>query len=116
MNNVVISGVVFNDVNVRPVQKTKVANFSLLKKDDKNNIYIQCEAWGALATEVDESMRKGDAVVISGSLRQDSYEKDGEKKVIYKIRLNNFSKGDLTDKVEAKSPVTADVDSDVVPF
>jgi single-stranded DNA-binding protein len=39
-----------------------------------------------------ESFKKGDLVMVEGSLRNDTWEKDGVKHSSLKVRVNNFSK------------------------
>jgi single-stranded DNA-binding protein len=41
---------------------------------------------------ISESFKKGDLVMVEGSLRNDSWEKDGVKHSSLKVRVNNFSK------------------------
>ena len=52
-----------------------------------------------------ESFKKGDLVMIEGSLRNDTWEKDGVKHSSLKVRVNNFSK--IT-KLSRKSQSNAD--------
>lgn len=82
-------------------KKTSVVNFTVAtsreftKADgsqDKITSFIQCEAWDSGAEAVAESLKKGDPVIIEGSLRNDSWEKDGVKHSTLKVRVNNFAK------------------------
>ena len=59
---------------------------------DKITSFISCEAWDTGAEMISESLKKGDLVMIEGSLRNDSWEKDGVKHNTLKVRVNNFSK------------------------
>ena len=54
--------------------------------------FINCEAWDTGADIISSSFRKGDLVLVEGSLRNDSWEKDGVKHSSLKVRVNNFSK------------------------
>ena len=49
-------------------------------------------AKGGVKNKVAESFKKGDLVMVEGSLRNDSWEKDGVKHNSFKVRVNNFSK------------------------
>lgn len=59
---------------------------------DKVTTFINCEAWDSGAEVIAESFRKGDLVMVEGSLRNDSWEKDGVKHSTLRVRVNNFSK------------------------
>lgn len=75
-----------------------VANFTVAtnsrrydKKADKwvdnDAMFMRCSAWRALGEHVAESLNKGDRVIVTGSLRQRSYEKDGEKKTVFELQV-----------------------------
>jgi len=42
--------------------------------------YFDCSAWGSLAENVTKTLKKGDRVVVFGTLTQDRFEKDGQKR------------------------------------
>jgi single-strand DNA-binding protein len=103
MNLVILRGNLARDPEVRNVntsgRQTSVANFTIAvsreftKQNgevDKITTFVQCEAWDTGAEAIAESLKKGDLVMVEGSLRNDSWEKDGVKHS--KIRVNNFAK------------------------
>lgn len=59
---------------------------------DKVTTFINCEAWDSGAEVIADSFKKGDLVMVEGSLRNDSWEKDGVKHSTLRVRVNNFSK------------------------
>lgn len=59
---------------------------------DKVTTFINCEAWDSGADVIADSFKKGDLVMVEGSLRNDSWEKDGVKHSTLRVRVNNFSK------------------------
>lgn len=59
---------------------------------DKVTTFINCEAWDSGAEVIADSFKKGDLVMVEGSLRNDSWEKDGVKHNTLRVRVNNFSK------------------------
>jgi single-strand DNA-binding protein len=59
---------------------------------DKITTFINCEAWDSGAEVIAESLKKGDLVMVEGSLRNDNWEKDGVKHSTLRVRVNNFSK------------------------
>jgi single-strand DNA-binding protein len=105
MNITLLRGNLARDPELRSVntgnKQTSVVNFTVavsreyLKANgerDKVTSFINCEAWDSGAEIIGESFRKGDLVMIEGSLRNDSWEKDGVKHSTLKVRVNNFSK------------------------
>jgi single-strand DNA-binding protein len=105
MNIVLLKGNLARDPELRLVgsgdKQTSVVNFTVATsreytknngEKDKITSFINCEAWDSGAEVIGESFKKGDLVLIEGSLRNDSWEKDGVKHNTLKVRVNNFSK------------------------
>lgn len=93
-------------------KQTSVVNFTLATSreftkangtQDKITSFIQCEAWDSGAEAVAASCKKGDLVMVEGSLRNDSWEKDGVKHNTLKVRVNNFGKITKTPKKSDKN-------------
>jgi single-strand DNA-binding protein len=102
MNVVILRGNLARDPELRVVgeRRTAVVNFTVATSReftradgtrDKVTSFIQCEAWDSGAEAVANSLKKGDLVMIEGSLRNDSWEKDGVKHSTLKVRVNNFA-------------------------
>lgn len=81
-------------------RRTSVVNFTVATSreftrsdgtQDKVTSYVTCEAWDSGAEAVVNNLKKGDLVIIEGSLRNDSWEKDGVKHSTLKVRVNNFA-------------------------
>jgi single-strand DNA-binding protein len=105
MNITLLKGNLARDPELRTVntsgKETSVVNFTVAVsreyvksngEKDKITSFISCEAWDTGAEMISESLKKGDLVMIEGSLRNDSWEKDGVKHNTLKVRVNNFSK------------------------
>lgn len=105
MNLVVLKGNLARDPELRTVnaagKSTSVVNFTVAvsreyrKNDgtmDKITTFVPCEAWDTGAEAIASSLTKGDHVMLEGSLRNDSWEKDGVKHSSMKIRVSNFGK------------------------
>lgn len=102
MNMVILRGNLTRDPELRVVGNgTSVVNFTIATSreftrangtKDKITSFIPCEAWDSGAETINASFKKGDLVLVEGSLRNDSWEKDGVKHNSLKIRVNNFSK------------------------
>lgn len=77
---------------------TAVTNFSVATSErwrDKNTgdqqertTWFRCEAWGKTAELVGEYLRKGSQVHCEGKMHEDHWEKDGQKRVTWKLRVN----------------------------
>ena len=105
MNLVILRGNLARDPELRNVntnsKSTSVVNFTIATSreftkqngdTDKITTFVQCEAWDSGAEAVADSLKKGDLVMVEGSLRNDSWEKDGVKHSTMKVRVNNFAK------------------------
>jgi single-strand DNA-binding protein len=105
MNITLLKGNLARDPELRVVntsgKQTSVVNFTIAVsreytkangEKDKITSFINCEAWDSGAETISESLKKGDLVMVEGSLRNDSWEKDGVKHSSLKVRVNNFSK------------------------
>lgn len=105
MNITLLRGNLARDPELRVVntggKQTSVVNFTVAVgreytkangEKDKITSFINCEAWDSGADMIAESFKKGDLVMVEGSLRNDSWEKDGVKHSSLKVRVNNFSK------------------------
>lgn len=120
MNITLLKGNLARDPELRVVnpngKQTSVVNFTIaVNRDyvkangerDKITSFINCEAWDSGAETIAESLKKGDLVMVEGSLRNDTWEKDGVKHSSLKVRVNNFSK--ITKLSRAKSEETESV-------
>lgn len=121
MNINILRGNLARDPEVRVVtingKQTSVVNFTVAVsreytkangEKDKVTTFVPCEAWDSGAEIIGDSFRKGDLVMVEGSLRNDSWEKDGVKHNSLKVRVNNFSKitklsRNRTDKSETET-------------
>ena len=102
MNIVMLRGNLARDPELRVVgeRRTAVVNFTVATSreftrsdgtQDKVTSFVQCEAWDSGAEAVANTLKKGDLLMIEGSLRNDSWEKDGVKHSTLKVRVNNFA-------------------------
>jgi len=102
MNLVVLKGNLARDPELRVVgeKQTAVVNFTVAVNreftrangsQDKITSFISCEAWDSGAEAIANTLKKGDLVLVEGSLRNDSWEKDGVKHSTLKVRVNTFA-------------------------
>jgi len=126
MNINILRGNLARDPELRVVntggKQTSVVNFTVAVsreytksngEKDKVTTFVPCEAWDSGAEIIGQSFKKGDLVLVEGSLRNDSWEKDGVKHNSLKIRVNNFSK--IT-KLSKKKESTESAEEEVVNF
>lgn len=56
---------------------------------DGEPLFLACTAWRQMAENVAESLQRGCRVVVSGRLKQRSYEtKEGEKRTVYELDVD----------------------------
>lgn len=88
-----------NDVVVKPVGQTKMAEIPVVQNevfgtgDNKKEhaSFFTVEVWDTAADYVEKYAKKGDTLIIeSGRLRQDRWEKDGVQKSKTVLRVENF--------------------------
>ena len=56
---------------------------------DGDSLFLSCTVWRQAAENVAESLQRGMRVIVSGRLRQRSYEtKEGEKRTVYEVEVD----------------------------
>ena len=56
---------------------------------DGETLFVTCHVWRQLAEDVAESLARGSRVIVTGRLRQRSYEtKEGEKRTVYEVEAD----------------------------
>jgi len=92
LNRIMIIGNVGNDPEIVKTQNSKVAKVSIATtekyKDEEKTEWHNVEMWGKLADIVEQYVSKGSKIYVEGSLKTDSWEKDGEKK--YKTKITAY--------------------------
>lgn len=94
-------GVATADPELRTVgeKKTPVCTVNLAfnrSYQDKNQewqsepCFLRVQVWGARANRMNELVKKGQPLYICGYLKQDNWEKDGQKRVSYSVTLRDF--------------------------
>src|SRR5438132_909207 len=58
---------------------------------DGDSLFLTCNVWRQAAENVAESLQRGSRVIVSGRLRQRSYEtKEGEKRTVYELEVDEI--------------------------
>ncbi len=56
---------------------------------DGDSLFLSCNVWRQAAENVAESLQRGMRVIVSGRLKQRSYEtKEGEKRTVYEVEVD----------------------------
>jgi len=56
---------------------------------DGDSLFLTCQIWRQAAENVAESLTRGSRVIVSGRLKQRSYEtKEGEKRTVYEVEVD----------------------------
>jgi single-strand DNA-binding protein len=98
---ITIAGNLVDDPELRftpagqPVAKFRIASTPrFLDKNtnewkDGDSLFLTCNVWRQAAENVAESLTRGMRVIVSGRLRQRSYEtKEGEKRTVYEVEVD----------------------------
>ena len=99
MNKVIQSGRLTGDPHVRFTagsNSTCVADFNIAvsrkykKEGNPDTDFFNCTAFGKTAEGVGKFLKKGTKVIITGSIQNDNYEKDGVKHYQVKIIVDEW--------------------------
>lgn len=98
MNSITLFGRLTRDVEVKKVGESNIANFTLavrrdfIKEGGQETDFINCFCWGKQAEILEKYVKKGEQLIINGSLQIDTVEDDmGTKKYYTKVKVNKFS-------------------------
>jgi single-strand DNA-binding protein len=100
---ITIVGNLVNDPELRftnsgqPVAQFRVASTPRIRDNqtgewkDGDSLFLTCNVWRQMAENVAESLQRGMRVIVSGRLRQRSYEtKEGEKRTVYEVEVDDI--------------------------
>lgn len=102
MNIVIFAGYVGKDPEVREVNRSIKAQFSVADtrrykgrdgERKEETTWATCEAWGKTAELIEKYVRKGSFVVVHGRLHVNEYEKDGKAQKFTVIVIENLQFG-----------------------
>src|SRR5258707_1019139 len=99
---ITIAGNLVDDPELRftpagqPVARFRVASTPRFRDNstgewkDGDSLFLTCNVWRQAAGDVAESLTRGMRVIVSGRLRQRSYEtKEGEKRTVYEVEVDD---------------------------
>jgi len=80
----------------QPVARFRVASTPRFRDNasgewkDGDSLFLTCNVWRQAAENVAESLQRGMRVIVSGRLRQRTYEtKEGEKRTVYEVEVDD---------------------------
>ena len=65
-------------------------NRSTQEWEDGEALFVRCSAWDEFAENIAASLKKGTRVFVLGVMKARSYEKDGEKKVVQELQIDEI--------------------------
>jgi single-strand DNA-binding protein len=99
---ITIAGNLVDDPELRftpagqPVARFRVASTPRFRDNstgewkDGDSLFLTCNVWRQAAENVAESLTRGMRVIVSGRLKQRSYEtKEGEKRTVYEVEVDD---------------------------
>lgn len=95
MNIVTLSGKATKDATLEKVAEKDYATFNLAvyrgrnKNGEYESDFFTCDCWNTCAKIASNKVKKGTNVVLSGRLRIDKWEKDGQTRYTPKILVDN---------------------------
>lgn len=107
MNKVILMGRLTREPELKTTQSgTSVCNFSIAVnrryKNAEGNYdadFVNCVAWRQTGEFVSKYFTKGSMVAVVGSLQTRKYEKDGQKRTVTEVLVDEaYFCGDKTDK------------------
>lgn len=61
--------------------------------EDGDTTFLRGSIWKEYAENVAETLTKGDKVFVTGTLKQREYEKDGQKRTVYELNIDEIGPG-----------------------
>jgi len=115
-NRVVIGGRIANELTIRDIKSdSKILEFTIANNfkstgetAQKSGHFFRCEAWGKTAEVIHKMFKKGDPILLDGSLHWSSWQdkESGGKRESVKIRVDNFFFGESSPHSSAPPPQT----------
>jgi len=93
MNNVCLFGRIANDLELKTTTSGKsICNFNIAinKFNNDGTNFIPCRVWNKIAENLVRYKKKGDQIVIVGSVETNDYEKEGQKRKYVYINANQI--------------------------
>ena len=128
MNTLIIAGTLTRDAEVKYLPNgDPIANFSVADNQggrDKQAIFWNCGLYGKRAESLAQSLTKGQAVTVTGSVTEREWtSKDGEKRKSMDVRVNDVAlqggrrnAEPQQERRQAPAPAPVEIDDQDLPF
>lgn len=126
MNNVNLIGRMVREEEIRSTTTgKKVITFTLaVNGNGEDTNFIECVAWDKTAELIAKFVKKGDRIAVFGSLNQESWEKDGQKRsklnvIVREIQFLSAGKSGSAQQepvISDKEPEIEEIDLSEIPF
>ena len=125
MNTCTFVGRLPRDAELKDVGDNKVSNFSIASDvgfgEKKKTMWIECGMWGKRGEALNDSLKKGQQVILVGELSTREYEKDGQTKTSLSLNVQSLAFGsapkDSENQTMTNSTTITDNDlDDEIPF
>lgn len=114
-SNVSMVGRLTKDPEAKQLKNTLVSNFSLAVNEGKEEVnYIECSGFGKTAEIIQSYCKKGKLVFITGRLKQETWEQEGNKRSKLKVIVNSIK--NLESKESKSDSFQDDFQDDNPPF
>lgn len=88
-NVVVLDGNLAKDPQTRSAGSKTVCSFTVAVNQGEDVSFIDCEAWEKLGENVSKYCKKGSGVIVTGRIKQGSYDTDSGKRYFVKVVANS---------------------------
>lgn len=129
MNLVILHGRLTKEAELKTASNTQFCKFSIaVQRDFKREgqpeaDFFNCTAFGKMSETISKYVHKGDGIVVRGRLQNDTWDKNGEKRILTNIIVDGF---DFAEKNNASQTINSsnnnaqlnedDCDDDLLPF
>lgn len=93
-NHITVMGRIVRDIETRTTQNgTQIALFTIAcdRGVQKETDFIDCVAFKGTAGFVERNFHKGQLILVSGRLESSKWEKDGQKRINWKVMVNEVN-------------------------
>lgn len=109
INSVIVCGNLTRDPEIRETANSHVMSFGIAVNEKRRNAktgvwedvpnYFECQMWGDRTEALVKFLKKGMKVTVSGSLKYEAWEKDGQKRSAVRINVRDV---ELPSRAEAQ--------------
>jgi single-strand DNA-binding protein len=111
-NAITLAGNLTKEPQLRTAGQRPVLNFRVAVDGGGNGSdiagFFDCAAWGDLANTLAASLKKGQRVLLSGQLRQQSFESNGATRIVNEVLVDDAGPSLLWSRTEVAKRASAE--------